>query len=152
MRKAALLLIAAAACHHGPDQQQLEHDAAVAMAESTRVFTEESPKLRDALATVSADVAVRSDRTLADVHDLVATIDRVLAADDPAIAASDAFMATGPQLDDQTAALQTQMHEHNQTMHHLRDRLAAIKPPLGEAETDEITKAMMNAGMMLMLQ
>lgn len=151
MRLAALLLIAAA-CHHGPDQQQLEHDATAAMAESTRVFTEETPKFRDGLATVSADLAVGSDKTLADLHDLVATIDRVLAVDDRAMAASDAFVATGPDLPEHTTALLKQMHGRNQTLHHLRDRLAAIKPPLDTAATDEISKALMNAGMQLLIE
>jgi hypothetical protein len=153
MRLVAVLVIAAAACHHGPDQAQLEHDATAAMAESTRVFTEETPKLQDAIAELSGDIAVGSDLTLGHLHDhLLASLDRVLAADDRAMATSDAYVATGVELSAHTTALLKQMHGRNDTMHHLRDRLAAIKPPLTEAATDEITKALMNAGTMLLLQ
>jgi hypothetical protein len=150
---AVAVALAAAACHHGPDQDELGHTAAAAMADYTSALHQEQPELQGSLRDLAADAAVGSDAVMHDLRDRVLpSLDRVTGAGDRALSASDAYVATGVDLDLDTRAQLKRIRFTNDTLHHLRDRLAAIKAPLDDAGRDELEKALVNAGMMLSIQ
>jgi hypothetical protein len=147
---AAFAIVAAAACHHGPDADELRHDLTVALANYTQAMHDEAPKLREAVAALALDMS-SPDAAHRDVHDRVLPLlDSLVFVGDRALAASDAYQATGGDVDPTTAARLKQIRGRSDILHRLRDRLAAPNVQLTGPASEELLQSAGYAAAMLM--
>ena len=152
-RVPALLIVALAACHHdGPSQDELGREANRALVEYRRVVTADAPAFGDSVLALSSHLMTGSSEAGAILQQRVMPpLDRSITALDHAVAASDAYIASGVKIDDKTKASVETLRRRANAMHHLRDVLVKIKPPLTAEQGQQLQSELTSAGWALVL-